>query len=319
MNEVIHHIEQSILPPVEPDSELRSLLSLLDDPDPRIADAVTQRIRMRGEDALLPLMTFLESASDPLARKRAEELSAQFNLEQLRAGFENLALRFKRSGLNARADAQAFEDGLFLIARYGNPRLNVAQCRQMLDEFASSLDARLVGLSSALEVLDEINYFFFEELHFRGNQASFLEPENSYVDAVLERRMGIPISLASVYLLVVQCRLHLPFSGASAPGHFLVRYDGLRTEPLFIDAFNGGTILRARDIKRFLDSSGLPFHNQFLAPSHPRGIVLRTIRNLILVFNERGNIPARKAFEEFMRILAPDAAEGQAFLRGLEG
>ncbi len=317
MNQVITHIEQvdapALKPTVEPDAELRSLFALLDDPDPRVTQAVTDRIRMRGEDAVIPLLSFMESACDPLARERASVLTAHFNLDHLRAGFQSLALRFKRG------DPQAFEDGIFLIARFGNPRLNVAHCRSLLDDFASSLEDRIAGLSSALEVLDEINYFFFEELHFRGNQASFLEPENSYIDSVLERRTGIPISLATVYLLVTQCRLRLPFSGASAPGHFLVRYDGLRAEPLFIDAFNGGTILRARDIKRYLDSSGLPFHTQFLAPSQPRGVLLRTIRNLIIVFTERHDAPARKAFEEFMGILAPDAAEGQAFLRGLEG
>jgi regulator of sirC expression with transglutaminase-like and TPR domain len=74
----------------------------------------------------------------------------------------------------------------------------VAHCRSLLDDFAASLNTRLAGLPSALEILDEINYFFFEELHFRGNQASFLEPENSYIDSVLERRMGLPISLATV-------------------------------------------------------------------------------------------------------------------------
>jgi regulator of sirC expression with transglutaminase-like and TPR domain len=296
-----------------PDAELRSLFSLLDDPDPRVAEAVQERIRKRGEEAVLPLLSFLESSQDALARERGEILAGEFNSEQLRIGFHSLSSRFLRN------DPQAFEDGIFLIGRYANPRLNVRQYRAMLDEMASQLSVRIAGLTSALEILDEVNYFFFEELRFRGNQAKFLEPENSYIDRVLDRRMGIPISLASIYLLVTQYRLKLPFSGASAPGHFLVRYDGLRTEPLFIDAFNGGTILRARDIKRYLDSSGLPFHKQFLDPSHPRAILLRMIRNLIIVFAERGNHAARKSFQEFMRILAPDAAEGEAFLRGLEG
>jgi regulator of sirC expression with transglutaminase-like and TPR domain len=309
MNTLSATIETS----AEPDAELRSLFALLDDPDPRVSDVVEERIRKRGADVVLPLLTFIESRPDALARERAELLAGEFNLEQLRIGFRNLARRFERN------DPQAFEDGLFLIARYANPRVNVLSYRVQLDDMAAQLRSHLTGLSSALEILDEVNYFFFEALHFRGNQAKFLEPENSYLDRVLDRRIGIPISLASIYLLVTQYRLKLPFSGASAPGHFLVRYDGLRSEPLFIDAFNGGTILRARDIKRYLDSSGLPFHKQFLDPSHPRGILLRTIRNLIIVFTERGNAPERKVFEEFMRILAPDAPEGAAFLRGLEG
>ena len=295
-----------------PDRELLSLFALLDDPDPRIAEAVTERIRKRGHEAISPLLSFLEFNADPLARTRGEQIAMEFNTELMNREFQALAARLDRN------DRSAFEDGVFLIGRYGNPLLDKSEPAAELDNFAQLLDYRISGLTSALEVLDEVNHFFFDDLRFRGNQAKFAEPENSYIDRVIERRMGIPISLAIVYLLVVRTRLNLPFSGASAPGHFLIRYDGLRSEPLFIDAFNGGTVLRERDIKRYLDGSGLPFNKQFLEPTHPRSILLRMIRNLIIVFTDLGNTRARKAFEGFMRILAPDAPEGQAFLRGLE-
>ena len=271
-----------------------------------------ERIRKRGEDALGPLLNFLEQTTDPLARSRAEQITQEFHTHRLDQAF--IALRSRLDD----GDRNAFEDGVFLIARYGNPRLDIAEVKAELDSFAKMLDYRISGLTSALEILDEVNHFFFDELRFRGNQAKFMEADNSYVDRVIERRMGIPISLAAVYLLVVRTRLRLPFSGASAPGHFLVRYDGLRSEPLFIDAFNGGTVLRERDIKHYLDGSGLPFNRQFLEPTHPRAILLRMIRNLIIVFTEHGNIEARKAFEGFMRHLAPNAGEAQAFLRGLD-
>jgi len=297
----------------QPDSELRSLFSLLDDPDEKIGEAVTERIRSRGLSAIAPLNAFMEHTNDPLALSRANRISLEFTTDILTSEFETLSLNL------AEGKRTAFEDGVYLIARYGNPELDVEHVRSEIDGFAQMLNYRISSLSSALEVLDEVNHFFFEELRFRGNQAKFMEPENSYIDRVVERRTGIPISLAAVYLLVVRSRLGLPFSGASAPGHFLVRYDGLRAEPLFIDAFNGGVLLRERDIKHYLDSSGLPFNRQFLEPSPPRAILLRMIRNLIIVFNEHGNIPARTAFERFMRTLAPNAEEGQAFLRGLEG
>ena len=294
------------------DSELRSLFTLLDDPDPRVAEAVTERIRKRGRDVIPHLLDFIDITSEPLARERAEGLTSEFHTDRLTRELEEITIRMIDD------DPLAFEDGVFLIARFGNPRLNVPELRAELDSFAEMLNYRITGLSSALEVLHEVNHFFFEDLRFRGNHAKFLEPENSYIDKVIERRMGIPISLAIVYLLITR-RLGLPFSGASAPGHFLIRYDGLHTEALFIDAFNGGVLLRERNIKHYLDGSGLPFNKQFLEPALPQQILLRMIRNLIIVFSERGNMPARGAFEGFMRILAPNAAEGQAFLRGLEG
>lgn len=301
------------------DSELVSLFALLDDPDERVARAVIERILQRGRtshhpsEVIAPLARFAKQATNRLAKTRAEQISIEFNSAQLIAEFESLAHRL------AEGNRRAFEDGLFLIARFANPMLDATALHAELDGFAQMLNYRLAGLSSALEVLDEVNHFFFEDLRFRGNHAKFLEAENSYIDSVIERRTGIPISLASVYLLIVRSRLGLPFSGASAPGHFLVRYDGLRGDPLFIDAFNAGVILRERDIKHYLNSSGLPFHRQFLDPAPPRAILLRMIRNLIIVFTEHDNQLARAAFERFMSILAPNAEEGLAFLRGLEG
>lgn len=301
-----------------PDMELRSLFALLDDPDERVARPVMERILQRGRasasnsEVITPLAEFARSARNDLARMRAEEISIEFNADGLATEFEALGRRL------AKGNRRAFEEGLILLARFSNPFLDDSAIRQELDGFAQSLNFRLMGVSSALELLDEVNQFFFEELRFRGNQAKFTEPENSYIDCVLERRIGIPISLASIYLLVTRYRLGLPFSGASAPGHFLVRYDGLPGDPIFIDAFNTGTVLRERDIKHYLYSSGLPFHKQFLDPSPPRAILLRMIRNLIIAFTEHENAPARAAFERFMSILAPNAPEGQAFLRGLE-
>jgi regulator of sirC expression with transglutaminase-like and TPR domain len=299
-------------PSATEDAELRSLFSLLDDPDERIALAVTERILQRGGEAIAPLAVFAEHADNSLAKTRAERITAEFSAVNLTHEFETLAIQF------AEGNRAAFENGLLLVARFGNPLLNADHVRRELDSFAQLLNYRLSRVSSPLEILDEVNQLFFEDLRFRGNQTKFIEPDNSYIDRVIERRTGIPISLASVYLLIVRTRLGLPFSGASAPGHFLVRYDGLRGEPLFIDAFNGGVILRERDIKHYLEASGLPYHKQFLDPAPPRAILLRMLRNLIIVFAEQGNQPARAAIERFMHVLAPNSIDAQDFLRGLE-
>jgi regulator of sirC expression with transglutaminase-like and TPR domain len=297
------------------DSELRSLFTLIDDPDRRVAEAVEERLRSRGASVMEPLFDFARTSSG-LARERALELAREFHVGALAEEFDTLDKQL------AADDPNALEDGVFLIARYGKPSIDIDYYKSFLDDYAAVLRNRIAKRSSPLEVLNECNYLFFEEFKYRGNQTKFMDPENSYIHRVIERKSGIPISLAVLYLLVVDTRLKLPFSGASAPGHFLIRYDGLSThgsaEPLFVDAFNGGVILRERDIKRYLDTSGLPFNRAFLDPATPRSILLRMIRNLIIVFNEHGDAVGRAAFERFMRILAPDSPEGVAFLRGLE-
>ena len=279
------------------DEELRSLFSLLDDPDHSIATAVTDRIRSRGREVLSPLLEFIDLAPDPLARERAEVLAREFNEELLLGEFAKLAHRMDQG------DPKTLEDGAFLIARYGSPRLNLQQYRAKLDALAGKLSDFLYGIDSPLEMLLATNSFFFDEEKFRGNENTFLEAKNSYVSDVIDRRLGIPISLAVVYILIARDRVGLPFSGASTPGHFLIRYDGVEDEPLFVDAFNGGLILKQRDIKRFLELSKLPFDEAFLRPASPRAILLRMIRNLIIVFTETQDEVARKAFDRFMKVI----------------
>ena len=282
------------------DPELQSLLSLLDDPDVRIGEAVLERLRKKGSGILDVLLDFVETSPDDLAKFRAFSIVRECNEERLAKEFAVLAKRLEWG------DPRALEDGAFLIARYGYPRLNIERYRLELSALAGMLRDRVAGVQSPLDILAITNDFFFERQKFRGNQTSFLEADNSYLNRVLDRKVGIPISLAVLYLLVARMRVGLPFSGSSAPGHFLVRFDGAMDEPLFIDAFNGGVVLRKRDIKRFLDASQLNFNEAFLEPAEDRSILLRMIRNLILVFGETHDTVGQKAFERFLKLLAPN-------------
>src|ERR1035441_629852 len=125
----------------EPDSELRSLFSLLDDPDERIGEAVIERIRNRGGVAIAPLAAFIDRTSDPLALARAKRISLEFNTDILAGEFETLSLDL------AEGKRTAFEDGVYLISRFGNPQLDVEHVRSEIDEFAQMLNYRIANLS----------------------------------------------------------------------------------------------------------------------------------------------------------------------------
>lgn len=293
--------ERSLLSPRESgsasDSELRSLLALLDDPDPSVAEIVEERLRYCGPGVMYLLKDFAASSTDDLARLRAESILHDINVERLTEEFTMLRHRIEHR------ERGILEDGAFLIARYGTPDLDEEYYKAELDALAGMLHDRIRGIHSPVEVLAETNDFFFRTRGFHGNHQTFLDPDNSYIDQVLDRRLGIPISLATVYILVAGKRLGLPFTGASTPGHFLVRYDGVRNEPLFVDAFNGGIVLKREDIRGFLYSSGIPYHESFVFPAPPVAILLRMIRNLIILFQEKKNGPSKRAFERFHAIL----------------
>lgn len=293
------------------DNELHSLFSLLDDPDSRVANVVEARLRAKGNFVIEPLTNFLGSSDDGLAIRRATGIIRDLNEEGLAKEFEALRLRLdegSRGGL---------EDGAFLIARYGYPCLDEEHYRAELDALAGMLHDRIAGIHSPVDILLATNEFFFKEKKFKGNHQYFFEADNSYINQVIDRRLGIPISLAMVYLLVAAKRLGLPFSGASTPGHFLVRYDGVRTEPLFVDVFNNGIILRREDIRRFLYTSGVPYYESFIMPSSPRNILLRMLRNLTIYFEEKNDQPAKLAFDRFHTILLGPDAEAEPEEDGL--
>ena len=111
------------------------------------------------------------------------------------------------------------------------------------------------------------------------------DPANSYVNRVMDRRRGIPISLSAVYLFVGR-RLGLPVAGIGLPGHFLCRYQTSREE-IYIDAFNGGKLLDRADCRRRIETLAVEHDDSHLAPVTSRRMLQRMIANLHLLHKEK--------------------------------
>jgi regulator of sirC expression with transglutaminase-like and TPR domain len=136
---------------------------------------------------------------------------ARIILEDLEEQFQSLA---------ARDDASFnLEQGVLTIARIEYPDLDDSVFRAELDSIALMLRERIQGFVEPHDVIRAINHYLFEELKFSGNSADYYNPDNSYMNRVLEKRMGIPITLSAFYLLVSE-RLELPVKGVGLPGHF---------------------------------------------------------------------------------------------------
>lgn len=168
------------------------------------------------------------------------------------------------------------------IAAPEYPGLDESGCLQELDDMATVCRGRLgvgAGPAQTLAVLGE---FLFRELGFRGDLATFNDPRNSFLNEVLRRRQGIPITLSLVYLEVGR-RLGLPVQGISFPGHFLVKVD-VDGAARVIDPFSGGAILDDTEIDRRLAQVSAPADGwnraRVLASASHRDIIVRMLRNL---------------------------------------
>jgi regulator of sirC expression with transglutaminase-like and TPR domain len=176
-----------------------------------------------------------------------------------------------------------------LIAEDAYPGLDVDGYLGEIERFAVRLRGRLPPGESAEDRVIELNRFLFDDLGFTGNAEHYYDPRNSYLNEVLDRRTGIPITLSVLYMEIGR-RIGLALEGVSFPGHFLVRLR-LRGSILVLDPFSGGETQSEADLRERLRrvipegaTGGLPVEelplDSFLEPASKRQILARLLRNL---------------------------------------
>lgn len=170
------------------------------------------------------------------------------------------------------------DEAALLIAAQARPTLDVSDEMRRLDEIADGCRA---------PTLDALVQHLFVDLGFRGNQDAYYDPRNSFLDEVVSRRTGIPISL-SVLAMVVGRRLGVPLAGVGLPGHFLVR-DKVDPE-VFVDPFAGGAVLDRAGCERAfrrVQGDGAPFDPAYLEPVGTFTILARMLANLRAIYAAR--------------------------------
>jgi regulator of sirC expression with transglutaminase-like and TPR domain len=210
--------------------------------------------------------------------------------------------------LAARADVDIdVAEAALLIAKEEYPQLDVPAYLAQLDAMAESARTMVLVDTGETSRVARLNYFLFVRQGFRGNKDDYFDPRNSYLNEVLERRTGIPITLGIVYAEVGR-RLGLPLFGVGFPGHFLVKHAGDRE--LIIDPFTGGIIDAAECARRYREFFGprARFDLRLLRPAANREILRRILANLKQIFVERQDWPRALSCLDRMLLLAPDAA-----------
>lgn len=200
-------------------------------------------------------------------------------------------------------------EAALLIAKEEYPNLEVTHYLARLDALADELRDRVGDPGDPHRLIAGLGDYLFREQGFRGNADDYYDPRNSFLNDVLDRRMGIPITLSTVYMEVGR-RLGVRLHGVGMPGHFLVKYVG-PDEEIVIDPFSGGTIVSPADCQRLLDritGGKLLFKPRFLAALGTRQILARMLTNLkAIYFNGQAYAKALSVVERLL-ILDPHAA-----------
>jgi regulator of sirC expression with transglutaminase-like and TPR domain len=189
--------------------------------------------------------------------------------------------------------------GALLIARDAHPALDFAQQRARMDELAEPLVRRgLSGLPPTVQARVLSDYLYVV-CGFHGAKADYYDPRNSFVNDVLDRRTGIPITLAVVYIEVAR-RVGVDALGVGFPGHFLVRLGARpgdpsaeRNEPVLVDPFHQGRLLNENALNQLLRQANVraPLSPEMLAPARTRHVVARMLMNLRGIYTQRGDGP----------------------------
>lgn len=277
------------------DDRIRALIRLLAEEKPAHRSLIRTRLVDYGDQAVPLLMRAVHEEAD--TKDQASEILEEIRLNRLE---ERVALFY--SGRHP-----DLEEGVFLLAELKFPEVEKEAYQLELDRLAYGLRSRLSERDRPERTVQIMQKVLYELEGFRGNDWNYYDPDNSFINRVLDRRTGIPISLAVVILLIAR-RISLPFYGIGMPGHFLVQY-GLGDEAILIDPFRSGDSLDRKKILRTLKEQGVPDPEAYLRPVDARFILVRMVRNVMAIYykqNEEGLVSRLTRWQEL--ILQPSSS-----------
>ena len=177
-----------------------------------------------------------------------------------------------------------------------------------MDSLAAGAHHRFGDERDALYCINSLSEYLFDEVGFRGDEDDYYDPRNSFLNEVLNRRIGIPITLSLVCIEVGK-RLDIPLVGVGMPGHFLLRHQD--EEELSIDPFHRGVLLSEQECAqrmREVTQAEIAWDSRLLAPINNRDFIARTLRNLTGIYWQRQDF--RRALMMMDRLVAlyPEAA-----------
>lgn len=185
------------------------------------------------------------------------------------------------------------------------PDLAPTRYYQQLDAIADTIRHHLSAYP--LKTIQAINQQLYTELGFSGNQINYYDPDNSYLNRVLERRVGIPITLALIYLEVAQ-RLDFPMAGVGMPGHFLV-CPTVENMEVYVDPFNQGNVLFKADCQTIfhqLYGANAAWNDTYLKPISSKRLLARLLTNLKLIYLNQRDLSHTLTMLDYLLLLFPN-------------
>jgi len=274
------------------ESEIKALVTLLDDDDIEVVQHVEKQLRTIG-GSVIPLLEdhWQENGLNPILQKKIEDLihDLQYNLLITRL------VEWKNNGY------QDLLEGMWLVATYQYPDLSLEKLRQSINDIYFDVWLEFRDDLHPHDQVRILNQVFFEKYKFVSNTKNFHSPANSMLNQVFEQRKGNPISLCVIYMLIAK-RLGMPVSGVNLPSLFVLTYKNPQIQ-FYINVFNRGLIFSKADISNYIKQMHLLPQDSFYQPCTNLDIISRVFRNLIVSFEKVSDLERVQEVEKILKIL----------------
>jgi regulator of sirC expression with transglutaminase-like and TPR domain len=265
-----------------------AIIRLLKDDDPETILLMKQQLVQGGAD-MIPDLRDLLSIDDERVAVHVREILTEIETTHAKAAFEQICRRI--------SSPPELEQACWYLAQIFLPGVEIRAYQKTIDEWAAELKTRLSPYDSDAARVATMGRFLGKEVGLHGNADDYYSARNSLLPCVMDTRLGIPISLAMLYMIVAQ-RASIVVEGINLPGHFVVRHGAILFDP-----FHEGRVLTTRDCAEILSTQKLTLHPSHLQTAHPRLVLTRILANLVYIFEKDKNELFHEMVMKWIRLL----------------
>jgi regulator of sirC expression with transglutaminase-like and TPR domain len=276
-------------------SEIESLIQLMEDPDPFIQQSVQDRFTELGTNAVPLLDEFRIETKDQNEKSKIRSIIHQLTFPSLKTDFHEVLEKGVRN-------RKSLELAVFTLSRFGNPTLRITDFEKQLDHFSTMVEPTIRYRLDERRKMKQLIKFVFEDLNFSGDTEDYHNPANCFIDQVIRRRRGLPISLSMVVMFIAR-RLEMPFFGINMPIHFMLNYVSEKEEVL-IDPYDNGAIVSYDQCYFFLKKNNIEPKPDHFKIATDLEILIRCIRNLIHSYERLEQTTYAEDLKELLQLTA---------------
>jgi regulator of sirC expression with transglutaminase-like and TPR domain len=267
-----------------------AIISLLKDEDQDTVNLTKQQLAEGGTETIPDLKDLL-AVDDQRVTTHVREILSEIEVREAKVAFEEICLRISTPA--------ELELACWHLSQVFLPSVDIEPYRKTIDLWGDELRERLRSSQSDTARVMTMSQFFARNLGFRGNSDNYYNVRNSLLPTVIDSKLGIPISLSLLYMIVAE-RAGVQVEGVNLPGHFVVRHGDVLFDP-----FHEGRILTTRDCADILATQKLTLHMSHLQTATPKLILMRILANLSYIFEDAEDEVPHQMVIRWIRLLDP--------------